>query len=129
MWFPAIYQLFAQRDWNSSKIVGYGLDDWTAGQFQAHLEASLKTLVPGFDAKVWDKLVPQSAYQRGDLTPSSLGTLKSWVVGPAIFYLALPPQLFGVAAGSLGKAGWADETSSWRRLVVGKPFGEDLISA
>ena len=129
MLFPAIYQLFAQGDWNSSKIVGYGLDDWTAGQFQSHLETSLQELVPGFDAKVWAKLVPQIAYQRGDLTPSSLGMLKSWVDGPAIFYLALPPQLFGEAAGSLGKAGWADETKGWRRLVVEKPFGEDLASA
>jgi glucose-6-phosphate 1-dehydrogenase len=48
-----------------------------------------------------------------------------------IFYLALPPDLHGVVAGGLGRAGLAQEASAsgWPRLVVEKPFGRDLASA
>ena len=40
-------------------------------------------------------------------------------------YLAIPPQLYGKAAGCLSAAGLADAA----RLVVEKPFGHDLASA
>ena len=49
--------------------------------------------------------------------------------GPAIFYLALPPGVFADAAETIAKAGLADETNGWRRLVIEKPFGIDLESA
>ena len=49
--------------------------------------------------------------------------------GPAIFYLALPPGVFADAAETIAKAGLADETNGWRRLVIEKPFGTDLASA
>ena len=49
--------------------------------------------------------------------------------GPAIFYLALPPGVFADAAETIAKAGLADETNGFRRLVIEKPFGTDLESA
>ncbi|MET0680671.1 MAG: glucose-6-phosphate dehydrogenase [Burkholderiales bacterium] len=49
-----------------------------------------------------------------------------------LFYLATPPQFFGVIARRLGEAklvGRADDAARWTRLVVEKPFGRDLESA
>ncbi len=37
--------------------------------------------------------------------------------------------MFADAAETIAKAGLADETSGWRRLVIEKPFGTDLASA
>jgi glucose-6-phosphate 1-dehydrogenase len=56
-------------------------------------------------------------------------------LGHALFYLAVPPTLFGPIAKGLGGAGLAQGTvpgtneAAWRRIVVEKPFGRDLPTA
>jgi glucose-6-phosphate 1-dehydrogenase len=45
-----------------------------------------------------------------------------------IFYLAVAPEFFGTIALQLKDSGLS-QTSSWRRLVIEKPFGHDLESA
>jgi glucose-6-phosphate 1-dehydrogenase len=52
--------------------------------------------------------------------------------GNRLFYLALPPDLYGAATRMLGAAGLAmehEQGRGWSRLVVEKPFGHDLASA
>src|SRR5688572_16849107 len=46
-----------------------------------------------------------------------------------LFYLAIPPDLFGVVAKGLADAGLTREDRGWRRVIVEKPFGYDLASA
>jgi glucose-6-phosphate 1-dehydrogenase len=45
-----------------------------------------------------------------------------------IFYLAMAPEFFGTVALQLKECGLS-EASSWRRLIIEKPFGHDLESA
>ena len=52
----------------------------------------------------------------------------------ALFYLAVPPTLFGTIARGLGAADLAKVgdhalQGAWRRIVVEKPFGHDVASA
>jgi glucose-6-phosphate 1-dehydrogenase len=49
--------------------------------------------------------------------------------GNTLFYLATPPEAFGVIVRGLGAAGLTREDAGWRRVVVEKPFGRDLASA
>jgi len=55
--------------------------------------------------------------------------------GHALFYLAVPPSLFGPIAKGLGAAGLNQGTvpgsnePAWRRIVVEKPFGRDVATA
>jgi glucose-6-phosphate 1-dehydrogenase len=50
--------------------------------------------------------------------------------GNRLFYLATPPTAFAPLAKQLGQAGMLkEEGGAWRRLVVEKPFGTDLVSA
>jgi glucose-6-phosphate 1-dehydrogenase len=58
-----------------------------------------------------------------------MASLKQTLAGPAVFYLALPPNVFADAAEVLAKAGLGEESDGWRRLVIEKPFGVDLESA
>ena len=44
------------------------------------------------------------------------------------FYMSLPPQAFPSAVAGLGGAG-LNRSEGWTRLVVEKPFGQDLASA
>ena len=46
-----------------------------------------------------------------------------------LFYLAIPPDLFGLVVERLANAGLTKETDGWRRVIVEKPFGYDLASA
>jgi glucose-6-phosphate 1-dehydrogenase len=50
--------------------------------------------------------------------------------GNALFYLALPPDLFHPTVHKLGEAGLLDASlDGWKRVVFEKPFGRDLDSA
>jgi glucose-6-phosphate 1-dehydrogenase len=47
----------------------------------------------------------------------------------ALFYLAIPPALFGPTVERLADAGLLTEHDGWRRVIIEKPFGHDLDSA
>ena len=50
--------------------------------------------------------------------------------GNRIFYLAVAPEHFGVVVKRIDSAGLAPNNSnSWQRVVIEKPFGKDLASA
>lgn len=49
--------------------------------------------------------------------------------GNYIFYLSTPPSLYSVIPNCLAKHGLNKNDKSFRRLIVEKPFGEDLKSA
>ena len=50
--------------------------------------------------------------------------------GNYLYYLATPPDYFALIAEQLQRAGLAREPEGhWRRVVVEKPFGEDLATA
>src|SRR6185503_7711374 len=50
--------------------------------------------------------------------------------GNVLYYLATPPSVFATIVHALGAAGMVNEESgAWRRVIVEKPFGEDLESA
>ncbi len=46
-----------------------------------------------------------------------------------LYYLATAPFLFPEIVRKLGEADMAEESTGWRRVVIEKPFGEDLESA
>ncbi|PSR34173.1 MAG: glucose-6-phosphate dehydrogenase [Sulfobacillus benefaciens] len=127
--FPAIYRLYALKQWPNTRIIGYAVEDFTQAQFLQHLEQNLQQFEHDYDEAVWNSLKNQVEYMSGDLTAASLSQLKGKITDNALFYLALPPQLFGDAAEGLGEAGLSSTTGGWRRLVVEKPFGWDFASA
>ena len=46
-----------------------------------------------------------------------------------VFYMAVPPSEFSVFIDNLGQTGLLNESNGWRRVVIEKPFGYDLLSA
>lgn len=48
--------------------------------------------------------------------------------GNRLFYLAVPPEVYGTIIKNLGEAG-LNQSSGWTRVIVEKPFGRDLDSA
>ncbi len=66
----------------------------------------------------------------GDLAQRLDELLKEKAHGNVVFYLATAPQFFGPIVVGLGKAGLTKEDENqFRRIIIEKPFGTDLISA
>ncbi len=49
--------------------------------------------------------------------------------GNTIFYLATPPSLYSIIPSILAKHGLHNQDKGWKRLIIEKPFGTDIVSA
>jgi glucose-6-phosphate 1-dehydrogenase len=92
------------------------------------------------DGGRWGELVARARYVAGSYEDPATSARLAEVLADAdavhgtsgnrLFYLALPPQLFGDVAAHLGAAGLSSpQEGSFARLVIEKPFGWDFESA
>jgi glucose-6-phosphate 1-dehydrogenase len=124
--FPAL-QAMAKRGDLDVPVIGVAKADWTLDQLRARAQDSVEKY-GGLDQAAFAKLVGLLRYVDGDYRdPATFAALRQALGGaqhPA-HYLAIPPPLFGPVVEQLAQSGCA--TGS--RVVVEKPFGEDLASA
>lgn len=124
--FPAL-QALTRRGHLDVPVIGVAKPDWTAEELCARAQQSLADH-GGIDADVFGRLAARLSYVAGDYAaPETFGTLRQ-ALGRAerpLFYLAVPPSLFGTVASGMARAGLVAQT----RVVVEKPFGRDLASA
>ena len=127
---PALYRLHALGLTRDLRIIGYAMEPWSRERFEQHIHKALQAFSPDYTPTQWNRFRRQLDYVGGQLQADQLLALKDKLDPTALFYLALPPPLFGVAARALGEAGLAKSPrNGWRRLIVEKPFGTDLASA
>lgn len=91
-----------------------------------------------FDQATWDKLVSRFHYVSGNFDDlDAFKKLKELVAqldakyqtgGNILFYLATAPRFFATICANLHHAGFKDGPG-WKRIIVEKPFGTDLLSA
>ena len=90
--------------------------------------------------ETWDRLCERLHYMKGNmLDPATYEALcqrlsridgERGTEGNYLFYLAVPPSLFGDITRNLGEVGLTAESSDdWRRVIIEKPFGQDVESA
>ncbi len=125
--FPALVGL-VERGVLDVPIVGVAKSGWDLEQFRGYAAASLQLndMDPGAPAAV--KLLGLLRYVDGDLDDDATYTAMSKAMGPgsrALFYLEVPPFLFGRIAKGISGAGRAKGA----RVMVEKPFGRDLAGA
>jgi glucose-6-phosphate 1-dehydrogenase len=124
--FPAL-QAMLKRGHLNVPVIGVARTDWNLEQFQAHVHDSLATH-GGVDATAFDKLKGLLRYVGGDYQdPATFQAIRKELQGvqhPA-HYLAIPPVLFGTVVEQLEKSG----SAKGARVIVEKPFGNDLASA
>jgi glucose-6-phosphate 1-dehydrogenase len=138
---PAIYDL-ANRGLlpPGFSLVGFARRDWANQDFSQIVHDSVKQYArTEFREEVWRQLSEGFRFVPGDFdddqafdqlrrTIEELDQVRG-TQGNHAFYLAIPPGFFGVVAQQLKEHGLAQSDSSWRRVVVEKPFGHDLESA
>ena len=125
--FPALVGL-VERGVLDVPVVGVAKSGWGLDQFRDYATASLKAnqIDPASPAAV--KLLQLLRYVDGDLGDPATYQAMSDQVGEAqeiLFYLEVPPPLFGRIAQGISQAGRAKNS----RVMVEKPFGNDLASA
>jgi glucose-6-phosphate 1-dehydrogenase len=128
MTFNALYRLEA-RGLLNCPIVGVAFDDWSEKDLRDHARKAIETSSGSKpDPKVFNRLAKRFSYVQGDFsaddTYERIGKAIKGAKTP-VFYLEIPPSLFGMAIGGLAKAGLTEHA----RVVVEKPFGHDLQSA
>ena len=125
--FPALVGL-VERGVLDMPVIGVAKSGWALDQFRSYAADSLRR--NGIDPKspAPAKVLSLLDYVDGDLTASDTYDQMAAKVGPGkrvLYYLEVPPALFGRIADGIAAAGRA----SGSRIMVEKPFGHDLASA
>lgn len=124
--FPAL-QALIQHGHLDMPVVGVAKSSWDLEQFKARAKDSLDKN-GGLDSAAFAKLSSLLKYIDGDYADASTFSKLHEVLGSAkrpLYYLAIPPDLFGVVVEGLAKA----QSVKDARVVVEKPFGRNLASA
>jgi glucose-6-phosphate 1-dehydrogenase len=127
MTFRSLYRL-ERRGLLDCPIVGVAVDDWTVDQLKDRARESITGTGEQLDEKVFDRLAERLSYVEGDFgDPATFERVAHAIEGAEqpVFYLEIPPFLFGNVVKGLHEAGLTKNA----RVVVEKPFGHDLASA
>ncbi len=121
-------------------VIGFGRKESDDRAYREEIAASIRRFAgcpPPEDA--WGDFADRLHFVQGEFEdPGAFRRLASRLAelttrhdlrGNVLFYLATPPSAFGTIVRQLGAARLARAESGWRRVVVEKPFGEDLDSA
>jgi glucose-6-phosphate 1-dehydrogenase len=125
--FPALVGL-ADRGVLDVPVVGVAKSGWGLDQFRDYAKASLQLNKMDPASPAAATMLGLLRYVDGDLGDDSTYKAMSDAIGPGrnvLYYLEVPPPLFGRIAEGISRAGRAENA----RVMVEKPFGTDLASA
>ena len=143
MLLPALYNLALDRRLPPRfAVVGFARTHWSDSEFREQALAGVKEFSRRpVDPAVWESFVQGVFYVPGAYDdPASLRRLSEVLqrvhrergtAGNTLFYLAVPPTSFPPIIEGLGEHSDGDGRSrrEWSRVIVEKPFGEDLQTA
>jgi glucose-6-phosphate 1-dehydrogenase len=124
--FPSL-QAMVKRGGLDVPVIGVAKAGWTLDQLRARAQESVEKY-GGLDRAAFAKLCGLLRYVDGDYQEAATFEALRRELGEAqhpAHYLAIPPPLFGPVVQQLARSGCAQGA----RVVVEKPFGNDLASA
>ena len=127
MTFRSLYRL-ERRGLLQCPIVGVAVDDWTVDQLVQRARESIEGTGESIDSAVFDRFAARLSYVQGDFGDAATYARVADAIKGAetpVFYLEIPPFLFGRVVEGLADAGLMTQG----RVVVEKPFGHDQTSA
>jgi glucose-6-phosphate 1-dehydrogenase len=124
--FPAL-QGMIKRGHLNVPVIGVAKSGWNLEQFRARAQDSIEKH-GGIDSAAFDRLLGLLRYVDGDYgDPATFQAIRK-ALGSAqrpAHYLAIPPSLFEKVVKQLAAA----DSASNARVIIEKPFGNDLASA
>jgi glucose-6-phosphate 1-dehydrogenase len=125
--FRSLYRL-ERRGLLDCPILGVAADDWTVDRLVERARESIVGSGEQLDEEVFARFAARLSYVSGDFGDAATYERVAEALGDAqlpVFYLEIPPFLFGRVVQGLAEAGLTRSA----RVVVEKPFGHDLESA
>ena len=127
MTFRSLYRL-ERHGLLDCPILGVAADDWTVDRLIERARESIVGTGEPLDEDVFGRFAARLSYVSGDFGDAATYARVADALGDAqlpVFYLEIPPSLFGRVVKGLAEAGLTRSA----RVVVEKPFGHDLASA
>jgi glucose-6-phosphate 1-dehydrogenase len=127
MTLHSLYRL-EQRGLLTCPVIGVAVNDWTVEHLRTHAHECIAAIDPQVDEAAFERFAKRLSYVQGDFSDPAAYQRVREALGDArnpVFYLEIPPSLFGMVVKGLSEAGLVDTA----RVVVEKPFGHDLESA
>jgi glucose-6-phosphate 1-dehydrogenase len=127
MTFRSLYRL-ERRGLLTCPVVGVAVDDWTTEDLRQHARKAIEGTGEPVDEGVFERFAGRLSYLSGDFGDPATFERVGRAIGDAqspVFYLEIPPFLFGAVVKGLAGAGLTERA----RVVVEKPFGHDQASA
>ena len=113
----------------SCPVIGVAVENWSVDRLRDHARESIAAAGEEIDDTVFDRFAARLGYVSGDFADAETYARVAEVVrdfqNPA-FYLEIPPSLFARVIEGLSAVGLL---ADGQRVVVEKPFGNDLASA
>ena len=135
---PGLYNLYLKgRLPDAFRIVGVSRTQFSDDEFREKVQGGVKNFSEAtYTDDDWSDFSQYIFYLPGDATSvESYKELDAYLteregdVRNRLYYLSTAPSLYAPTLNNLNKAGMADQSNGWRRIVVEKPFGYDLASA
>ncbi len=122
-------------------IIGFAFNELTEEAYRAQLTEEIKEFATApVDPALWAWFLERIYYVQGDFgDPQAYTRLRDQIAivdkkhgakGNRFFYMAVAPKFFAPIVEQLGSCGLSQEESgTWTRVIIEKPFGHDLDSA
>ena len=123
-------------------VLGFGRRDWDDARLRQHVREILAEKAPQASSADVEDFLTLFRYQRGEFDDaSSYAATRAhvdaiqgeWgVCANKLFYLAVPPEHYATIFRHLSESGLTEACSDlegWTRVLVEKPFGDDLKTA
>jgi glucose-6-phosphate 1-dehydrogenase len=125
--FPALHNM-VRHGTLKVPVIAMAKSGWTIDRLRERARDSIEKFGGGVDDAAFDRLLQLLHYIDGDYeSPATFSALRTQL-GEArrpAHYLAIPPSLFATVVNALERSGCA----TGARIIVEKPFGQDLASA
>lgn len=138
---PAVYELKRRHLLPENfSLIGNGRTKMSHEQFRDYVIKTLETkLNSSLDIKLVNSILENTYYIQGDLSDDHLySDLENFLeellnkgvdCGNRVFHLAILPQLYEEVITKLSEHDLSESSCGWVRVLIEKPFGNDLSSA
>ena len=137
---PALFRLSRAGCIADTQILGIGRTEMSDDEFRQLARGAISEAknVDHFGESEWESFAQRVFYIHGELDKEDMYTqlaarleefAKQAGTHNLMFYFATPPSLAPAMVDGLGKAKLTKRDQGWSRIVVEKPFGQDLESA
>ncbi len=135
---PALYNAtLKKRLPENTRIVGFSRREYEHEEFRNLMRDAVREFEPqAYDEKAWKTFAESLYYVCGDPNEADdYERLNDFLRehegerGNRLYYLSIPPKVYASVVQHLADANMHREADGWRRIIVEKPFGNDLESA